>query len=78
MSTIVKSRIEAYNIDGDSLIALINEEGQYSIWPAKKEVRPDWHNVGFKGSKAEVSTYIDEHWVDICPVSLRNLMDSNH
>ena len=75
MSSIVKSRIDAYTIDGDLFIALINEEGQYSIWPAKKEIPLGWQNVGFKGSKAEVSTYIDGHWVDMRPVSLRNLMD---
>jgi MbtH protein len=73
----VKSRIDAYTIDGDLFATLINEEGQYSIWPAKKEIPAGWKNVGFKGSKAEVSTYIDEHWVDMRPVSLRNLMDSN-
>jgi MbtH protein len=77
MNSIVKSRIDAYTIDGDLFITLINEEGQYSIWPAKKEIPQGWQNVGFKSSKAEVSSYIDEHWVDMRPVSLRNLMDSN-
>jgi uncharacterized protein YbdZ (MbtH family) len=47
MSSIVESRIDAYTIDGDLFIALINEEGQYSIWPAKKEIPAGWKNVGF-------------------------------
>ena len=36
MSDVQEKRIDAYTIDGDLFIALINEEEQYSIWPAKK------------------------------------------
>ena len=76
MSDTEQKRVDAYTIDGDLFIALINEEEQYSIWPAKKEVPPGWKSVGFSGSKQEVSTYIDEHWTDMRPASLRRAMDS--
>jgi MbtH protein len=68
-------RVNAYTIDGDLFIALINDEEQYSIWPAKKEIPPGWEGVGFSGSKAEVSAYIDKHWTDMRPASLRREMD---
>ena len=76
MSDIEKKRVDAYTIDGDLFIALINEEEQYSIWPAKKEVPAGWKALKFSGSKAEVSAYIDEHWTDMRPASLKRQMDS--
>jgi MbtH protein len=68
--------VNAYTMDGDLFIALINDEKQYSIWPAKKEIPPGWKDVGFSGSKPEVSAYIDEHWTDMRPASLRREMDN--
>lgn len=76
MNDTQKKRVDAYTIDGDLFIALINDEEQYSIWPAKKEIPLGWKDVGFSGSKQEVSTYIDEHWVDMRPASLRRAMDN--
>jgi len=76
MSDTQQNRVNAYTIDGDLFIALINDEEQYSIWPAKKEIPPGWKDVGFSGSKPEVSTYIDEHWIDMRPASLRRAMDT--
>ena len=76
MSDTQQPRLDAYTIDGDLFKALINDEEQYSIWPAKKEIPPGWKDVGFSGSKPEVSTYIDEHWIDMRPASLRRAMDT--
>ena len=76
MSDTQQPRVNAYTIDGDLFIALINDEEQYSIWPAKKEIPPGWKSVGFSGSKPEVSAYIDEHWTDMRPASLRREMDN--
>jgi len=78
MNPIIKSPVDAYTIDGDLFTALINDEGQYSIWPAKKEVPAGWRDVGFSGSKVQVSAYVDEHWVDMRPASLRELMSSKN
>jgi MbtH protein len=78
MNPIIKSPVDAYTIDGDLFTALINDEGQYSIWPAKKEVTAGWRDVGFSGSKVQVSAYVDEHWVDMRPASLRELMSSKN
>ena len=75
MSDIKQKRLDAYTIDGDLFIALINEEEQYSIWPAKKEIPLGWKDLGFSGSKQEASTYIDEHWTDMRPASLIRIMD---
>jgi MbtH protein len=65
VSDIQQKRMNAYMTDGDSFIAPINDEEQYSIWPAKKEIPAGWNNVGFSRSKQGVSAYIDEHWTDM-------------
>ena len=74
--TNVNKRVDAYTIDGDLFTVLINDEEQYSIWPAKKEIPLGWKDLGFTGSKQEVSAYIDENWKDMRPASLRRAMDS--
>lgn len=67
-------RVNAYTIDGDLFKVITNEEEQYSIWPEQKAVPAGWFEKGFTGSKEEVCAYIDEHWTDMRPASLRRAM----
>jgi MbtH protein len=71
------ARVNAYTIDGDLFKVLINDEEQYSIWPEQKAVPAGWYEKGFSGSKEEVSAYIDKHWTDMRPASLRKAMEAN-
>lgn len=66
--------MDHYTIDGDVFQVLINEEEQYSIWPARKPVPEGWRAVAFTGSKAECSAFIDTAWTDMRPRSLRERM----
>lgn len=54
---------------------VINEEEQYSIWLADREVPAGWRAVGKTGPKADCLAYIDEVWTDMRPLSLRKWMD---
>jgi len=54
---------------------VMNEEEQYSIWPAYKNNPPGWRKVGKTGLKAECTAYIDEVWTDMRPLSLRKQME---
>ena len=65
---------DAYTIDGDLLKVIINLEGQYSIWPAKKETPAGWKETGFSGTKTECSEYVDREWTDMRPLSLQLAM----
>jgi MbtH protein len=76
VSDVLPKRLNAYTIDGDFFITLINDEEQHSLLLAKKEVPAGWKAVGFSGSKHEVSAYIDERWTDIRPASLRRAMNA--
>jgi MbtH protein len=56
--------------------ALVNDEGQYSLWPKEKVVPAGWTRIDFEGSKQDVMKHIDEIWTDMRPASLRRQMDS--
>jgi MbtH protein len=53
---------------------VLNDEEQYSIWPADREVPNGWRKAGKRGKKAECLTYINEVWTDMRPLSLRKKM----
>jgi MbtH protein len=54
---------------------VINQEEQYSIWPADRENAQGWGDVGKQGKKQECLDYINEVWKDMRPLSLRQHMD---
>ena len=53
---------------------VINDEEQYSIWPADRENAPGWKDAGKSGTKEECLAYIKEVWTDMRPLSLRRKM----
>ena len=61
--------------DATTYTVVINQEEQYSIWPAERGFPPGWTATGKTGSKAECLTYIKEVWTDMRPLSLRRSMD---
>jgi MbtH protein len=59
--------------DGTYLV-LINDEGQYSLWPAIIEVPAGW-TVAHKADQRQACLdYINEHWTDMRPKSLIKAM----
>ena len=61
--------------DGTEYVAVINDEEQYSIWPAARELPLGWHDAGKRGSRAEVLAWIEQVWSDMRPQSLREQME---
>jgi MbtH protein len=55
---------------------VVNQEEQYSIWPADRELPGGWQDAGKSGAKAECLAYIKEVWTDMRPLSLRKRMDA--
>lgn len=56
---------------------VVNDEEQYSIWPADREIPLGWRDAGKSGSKPECLEYIKEVWTDMRPLSLRKKMDES-
>lgn len=63
--------------DDEDLIykVVVNEEEQYSIWPAQREIPAGWKEAGKQGKKAECLAYIEEVWTDMRPLSIRKKME---
>ncbi len=53
---------------------VVNDEEQYSIWPAGHDVPLGWREVGKSGLKQECLEHIEQVWTDMRPLSLRKRM----
>jgi MbtH protein len=63
--------------DDDRLYHIvINDEEQYSIWFADRELPLGWRAVGQPALKQNCLDRIDELWTDMRPLSLRQAMQS--
>jgi len=51
-----------------------NDEDQYSIWPADRDLPAGWHAEGTEGPRGECLEHIDRVWTDMRPRSLRERM----
>ncbi|TXJ77208.1 MbtH family NRPS accessory protein [Streptomyces lavendulae] len=56
---------------GDVYLVVRNDEEQYSIWRADRELPAGWHREGREGSRQECLDHIDAVWTDMRPLSLR-------
>ncbi|MFJ9329052.1 MbtH family protein [Streptomyces sp. NPDC101230] len=55
---------------------VLNDEEQYSIWQAGRELPAGWRAEGTEGSKEECLDRIGQVWTDMRPASLRRRMES--
>lgn len=51
---------------------VVNDEEQYSIWPAERENAPGWKDAGVTGTREECLAHIGRVWTDLRPKSLRS------
>jgi MbtH protein len=61
---------------GTHYAVVVNDEDQYSIWPAEREVPAGWRRTGTVGPKADCLQEIERVWTDMRPRSLRRWMQS--
>ena len=50
---------------------VVNQEEQYSIWPADRENALGWNDVGKSGTKQQCDDYIREVWTQTRPLQPR-------
>ncbi|WP_328915465.1 MULTISPECIES: MbtH family protein [unclassified Streptomyces] len=55
----------------DVYLVVSNDEGQHSVWWADRDLPPGWRPEGFRGTREECLTRIDEIWTDLRPLSAR-------
>ncbi|MGP3966094.1 MbtH family protein [Streptomyces sp. 6N223] len=61
--------------DDATFLVLVNDEGQYSLWPAFAEVPAGWAVALPEDSHQACLDYIEEHWTDMRPRSLAEAAD---
>lgn len=59
-----------------TFIVVVNDEEQHSLWPTFAAVPTGWRRVFGEASRAECLQFVDEHWTDMRPRSLREAMNS--
>lgn len=53
---------------------LINVEEQYGLFPDALPVPGGWRETGQSGSESECVAYVEAHWTDMRPRSVREAM----
>jgi MbtH protein len=54
---------------------VVNDEEQYSIWLADREVPAGWRAEGTEGARQDCLAHIGGVWTDMRPLSLRRRME---
>lgn len=68
----MSSSLDASSSDhGRTMLVVLNDEEQYSIWDDERELPAGWYAEGFRGSREECLGHIDDVWTDITPKSVR-------
>jgi uncharacterized protein YbdZ (MbtH family) len=55
---------------------LVNQEEQYSLYPAHRPEPRGWRDAGKTGRKADCLSFIKQVWTDMRPLSLRTKVES--
>jgi len=63
--------INPFDDEDGAFYVLTNDEGQHSVWPALVAVPAGWRVMFGDDTRANCLGYIDEHWTDMRPRSLR-------
>ena len=61
--------------DGRFLV-LVNDEGQYSLWPSFADVPGGWSVALTETDRQSALDYVNKHWTDLRPKSLIQAMEA--
>jgi MbtH protein len=59
-----------FDDENGTYYALINDEGQYSLWPVFAEIPAGWTIAFGEGTRKACLDFIDREWTDMRPRSL--------
>jgi uncharacterized protein YbdZ (MbtH family) len=59
-----------FDDENGRFFALINEEGQYSLWPTFANIPDGWEVAFGEESRQSCLDYIENNWTDMRPKSL--------
>ncbi len=64
-----------FDDENGTFYALINDEGQYSLWPTFVDVPAGWTIVHGAETRQSCLDYVEGHWTDMRPKSLIERME---
>jgi MbtH protein len=67
-----------FDDDSGRFFVLVNDEDQYSLWPAFVDTPAGWRVTYGESTRADCLAYVEEHWADMRPRSLREAMAADH
>lgn len=71
-SNVTGTEAERAPADGwEEFLVVRNDEEQYSIWRADRDLPAGWYAGGRRGTRQECLDHIEEVWTDMRPLSLR-------
>jgi MbtH protein len=56
-----------FDDQGGVFAVLINDQGQYSLWPAATEIPAGWYVACEQGGRDACIEYIGKNWTDMRP-----------
>lgn len=59
-----------FESDKHQYLVLLNQEGQYSLWPAFADVPVGWSGVFGPAPRAACISFVEAAWTDMRPKSL--------
>lgn len=63
-----------FDDESGTFLVLVNDEDQHSLWPSFAPVPAGWRTVLAQTDRDSALAYVEEHWQDMRPRSLREAM----
>lgn len=63
-----------FDDESGTFLVLVNDEDQHSLWPSFAAVPGGWRVALAATDRAAALDYVEEHWQDMRPRSLREAM----
>jgi MbtH protein len=57
-------------------VVVVNDEEQYSVWPADRPQPDGWRDAGFRGTRNACLDHVAEVWTDMRPRSVRKFHET--
>jgi MbtH protein len=67
-----------FEVVDSNFLALVNDEGQFSLWPSFAAVPAGWNIQLGPTSRDSCLSYIEENWTDMRPRSAAIYADTAH
>jgi uncharacterized protein YbdZ (MbtH family) len=61
-----------FDDDNSTFYVLVNDEEQHSLWPSFADIPAGWRVVHGEADRASCIDYVENHWTDIRPKTLRD------